>query len=117
MADVDGFKIINDTLGHDAGDFVLKTAAALLSGSLRAQDMVARWGGDEFLLLLPETDAEGARVICAAISEKFAGHDFSFSGRRLKVAISMGTGTFRAGGTIEECLREADQAMYRSRRQ
>ena len=65
----------------------------------------------------PETDAEGARIICAAIVEKIVGPRlFSFNGRRLKVAISMGTGTFRAGGTIEECLREADQAMYRSRR-
>jgi diguanylate cyclase (GGDEF)-like protein len=116
MADLNGFKAVNDTVGHDAGDFVLQAAAALFSGALRAQDVVARWGGDEFLLLLPETDAEGARIICAAFSEKIAGHDFSFNGRPLKVEISMGTGTFRAGGTIEECLHEADQAMYRSRR-
>jgi diguanylate cyclase (GGDEF)-like protein len=116
MADLDGFKAVNDSMGHDAGDFVLKTAAALFSGQLRAQDLVARWGGDEFLLLLPGTDAEGARIICAAIAEKIAGHDFSFQGQRLNVAISMGTGTFRNGGTIAECLREADQAMYRSRR-
>lgn len=115
MADLNGFKAVNDSLGHDAGDFVLKTAAALFSGSLRAQDMVARWGGDEFLFLLPETDAQGARVLCQAVGEKVGGHDFEFDGRHLKLAVSLGAGTFRPGATIEECLREADQAMYRSR--
>ncbi len=115
MADLDGFKEVNDSLGHDAGDFVLKAAAALFSGSLRAQDMVARWGGDEFLFLLPETDAEGARVICDAIRQKVARHDFRFDGQALKAAVSLGAATFRPGATVEECLREADQAMYRSR--
>jgi diguanylate cyclase (GGDEF)-like protein len=115
MADLVGFKAVNDSLGHDAGDFVLKAAAALFSATLRAQDTVARWGGDEFLFLLPETDAKGACVLCRAIGEKIAGHDFAFNGRHLNVAVSLGTASFRADVTIEECLREADQAMYRSR--
>jgi diguanylate cyclase (GGDEF)-like protein len=115
MADLVGFKTVNDTLGHDAGDHVLKAAAGIFSGSLRAQDTVARWGGDEFLFLLPATDAAGARVTCDAIAAKITAFDFSSHGRPLKVSASMGTATFRAGLTVEECLREADQAMYRGR--
>jgi diguanylate cyclase (GGDEF)-like protein len=115
MADLDGFKAVNDALGHDAGDTVLREAAALFSGSLRAQDTVARWGGDEFLFLLPETDADGARVLCAAIRERIAGHSFRCAGRELRLRLSMGAATCHSGLSTEDCLREADQAMYRSR--
>ncbi len=115
MSDLDGFKTVNDTLGHDAGDFVLREAAGIFTRSLRAQDMVARWGGDEFLFLLPETDAEGARVIGEAVKERIAGHDFRFARQALKLTMSTGAATFRSGLSAEDCLREADQAMYRSR--
>jgi diguanylate cyclase (GGDEF)-like protein len=115
MADLVGFKAVNDSLGHDAGDAMLREAATLILSSLRAQDTVARWGGDEFLLLLPETDAEGAAVLRAAIQEKFARHEFVFHGAPLRLTISLGAATCHAGMTAEECLRQADQAMYRSR--
>jgi len=115
MADLVGFKAVNDTAGHDAGDYVLRTAATLFTQSLRAQDTVARWGGDEFLFLLPETDSEGARVLCAAITEKINRHEFKANGQRLEIRVSLGVATFGAGLSLEECLRQADQAMYRSR--
>jgi diguanylate cyclase (GGDEF)-like protein len=115
MADLVGFKAVNDTAGHDAGDHVLRTAAALFTQSLRAQDTVARWGGDEFLFLLPETDSEGARVLCAAITDKINRHEFKANGQRLEIRASLGVATFGAGLSLEECLRQADQAMYRSR--
>ncbi|MCJ7525538.1 MAG: diguanylate cyclase [Candidatus Aminicenantes bacterium] len=116
MTDLVGLKAVNDTLGHDAGDFVLRAAADLFSRSLRAQDTVARWGGDEFLFLLPGTTAQGAQVICASIQKKISNGDFRFNGNHLQLAVSIGIATFRAGISIEECLREADQEMYRSRR-
>jgi len=116
MADLVGFKAVNDALGHDAGDAVLREAAQLFRLALRAQDTVARWGGDEFLLLLLETDAGGAEALCDAIRAKIAAHDFRFEGRPLQVSVSLGAATFGPGLTVEECLRQADQAMYRSRR-
>jgi diguanylate cyclase (GGDEF)-like protein len=116
MTDLVGLKAVNDTLGHDAGDFVLQTAADLFSQSLRAQDTVARWGGDEFLFLLPGTDAQGAQVICTTVQEKISSRDCRFNGQQLQLAVSMGIATYRAGISLEECLREADQEMYRSRR-
>ena len=117
MTDIDGFKAVNDTMGHDAGDYVLRSVAALFSQSLRAQDMVFRWGGDEFLFLLPETGVAGARVFMTMVKDKIRNSDFIFNGRRLQVAASMGAGVFAAGLTIETCLRSADQEMYRSRQQ
>lgn len=115
MTDIDDFKAVNDTAGHDAGDYVLQSVAALFSQSLRAQDMVYRWGGDEFLFLLPETGLDGAQVFMAAVKDKISGSDFIFNGRQLKVAASMGASAFASGLTSEECLRSADQEMYRSR--
>lgn len=117
MADLVGFKKVNDSHGHDAGDEVLRQAAELFLSSLRAQDTVARWGGDEFLLLLPQTDAQGAAVTCAAVEARFAGHPFALAGGPAEVAVRLGAATFRQGLTAEECLREADQAMYRGRPQ
>jgi diguanylate cyclase (GGDEF)-like protein len=115
MTDIDGFKVVNDTVGHDAGDYVLRSVASLFSQSLRAQDMVYRWGGDEFLFLLPGTGMDGAQVFMAAVKDKVRAGDFIFNGRRLQVAASMGAGVFTGGLTVEDCLRSADQEMYRSR--
>jgi diguanylate cyclase (GGDEF)-like protein len=112
MADLVGFKAVNDAFGHEAGDHVLKEVSALFTSSLRAQDTVARWGGDEFLFLLSETDADGAAVICRSVAEKFRDHPFAFAGRRLDLKVRLGTATCSPGRDIEECLRAADQAMY-----
>ncbi len=115
MADMVGFKKVNDTVGHDAGDYVLQTAAGIFSASLRAQDTVARLGGDEFLFLLPETDQAGGQLLAATIRERIAGHRFEYNGHLLNVAVSLGAGTFQSGMSVEDCLRQADQEMYRSR--
>jgi diguanylate cyclase (GGDEF)-like protein len=117
MTDIDGFKVVNDTVGHDAGDYVLQSLAALFSRSLRAQDMVCRWGGDEFLFLLPSTGMEGAGVFMTAVMDKIRAGSFIFNGRQLRITASMGAGIFASGLTIEACLRNADQEMYRSRQQ
>jgi len=116
MGDLNGFKAINDRFGHEAGDAVLKTVSSLLRESLRSQDTLARWGGDEFFLLLPETDRQGALRICATLQEKVAGHGFEFQGQRAVVTLSLGLALFDLGRTVDDCLKEADREMYRQKK-
>ena len=104
LMDLDGFKQINDTQGHAAGDIVLRGVAARLSSVLREQDTAARIGGDEFAIVLPDTDTGGAIRTAKRIHA------------RLHVGSSIGIAVFPGDGTrAEELLEHADQAMYRAK--
>jgi diguanylate cyclase (GGDEF)-like protein len=107
-ADLDGLKAINDAGGHAAGDRVICAAADLLRATARAMDRVARVGGDEFLILLPETDAQGAAAFVTRLRTRAA--------RKLPKAggesMSVGTATTECGETLAEAIRRADAAMY-----
>jgi diguanylate cyclase (GGDEF)-like protein len=115
--DLDGFKAVNDTLGHDAGDEVLVEVAARLRRGVRASDTVARLGGDEFVIVCPE-DADAAAVeqlaerLRAALAEPVAIHGGSCS-----VTASIGIAAADDASTPAEALRAADAAMYRAKRQ
>lgn len=109
MADIDGLKEVNDSLGHSAGDELLVRSADLLRESFRAEDVVARIGGDEFAALLPGTDQKAAEKVCERIQMIFsqpAGPD------EVPVHISIGTGTAKKGRALNETLKLADQMMY-----
>jgi two-component system, cell cycle response regulator len=112
--DVDGMKDVNDTYGHQAGDALLVELARLLRGSCRESDVVARYGGDEFVVLMPDTDAAGAgeveRKVAAAIAARNAA-----AGRQPRLSASAGTHTATADG-VDTLLREADRRMYASKR-
>jgi diguanylate cyclase (GGDEF)-like protein len=116
MADIDSFKDINDGHGHDCGDFVLKRLAGVLRSSLRKLTWISRWGGDEFLLLLPETNLAGARRVTDKIRDRMARTPFSWDGQALDVRLSLGVSVFREGTEIDDLLREADQDMYRKKK-
>src|SRR4029077_17829208 len=88
--DLDHFKEVNDTYGHLAGDVVLREFGALLVQTARAGDMVARTGGEEFSILLPDTDAQGAHIAGARLCESVRGHNFMVNGKRVHVTISAG---------------------------
>jgi diguanylate cyclase (GGDEF)-like protein len=117
IADLDDFKQVNDLHGHDVGDDVLVTFAALLRDSTRPADTVARLGGEEFALLLPETGLPGALVVAERARIAFeAGGVLMHGGDRLAVTASFGAADFPASRDRVTLLREADQALYTAKR-
>lgn len=115
LADVDHFKSINDRYGHACGDHVLTRVADKLRDNLRDVDRVARWGGEEFILLLPETDPEGAAVAAEKLREIVADNLFEFGGHRLQVTMTFGVSSFRRGESLDSCIARADRALYRGK--
>ncbi len=114
LADLDGFKAINDTFGHAVGDQVLKEVATLLRGQLRAVDTVARIGGDEFVVLLPETTRSGADMVIRKLDEAIPRTLRTVDGEAVKVGVSIGCICFDGSTTEspEGLLHAADHAMY-----
>jgi len=110
MADIDNFKSINDTYGHQAGDEVLVGISRVLSKSLRSTDMYSRWGGEEFLVLMPETELEGG----VAVAEKLRIEVLKFFNDKPigEISISVGLTAYREGDCVESLLSRADRAMY-----
>ena len=113
MMDLDDFKYFNDTFGHGCGDAVLMEVSKLTRSLVRAQDSISRWGGDEFLLLLPETDLQGGGVVAETIKRELLKMRFKYRGEECQVRATFGVSVYdNINKTIEECLREADQALY-----
>lgn len=114
MLDLDRFKSVNDTLGHAAGDRVLAEVAAVMRESARATDVIARYGGDEFLILTPDTAADEAVVGAERIRQRIADHPIPFSGRTLQVTVSIGVGATADGRAVsaDALLKLADEALY-----
>ena len=112
--DLDGFKGVNDRHGHLAGSAALVEAAAVIRISARETDIVARFGGDEFALVLPETGSEGAEMVGARIRDKIAAHPFlRKDGLDIKLSVSVGVATLPdVATTAEQLVKAADEAMY-----
>ena len=113
--DLDGFKGINDTHGHLFGSRALVEAAAVIRSSARETDVVARWGGDEFALVLPDTGGEGAYAVGERIRERIAAHKFlAEDGLDIHLTASVGVATLPdVAASAEELVHAADSAMYR----
>lgn len=112
MADLDNFKRVNDTRGHEAGDLVLREAAVRMSASLRQQDGLCRWGGEEFLILLPETGAGGGLEVARKIRAAMADHPVLVNGTRIRQTISLGLACFEGERLPEQLISRADKALY-----
>lgn len=110
VADVDGLKSINDTLGHSAGDHFIQLAAQELKKGVRSEDILARIGGDEFAVLLPDTDASAADKVVKRIRESRA--EFNWKRKSWAVNISMGVATAERKGPLSDLLILADKRMY-----
>jgi diguanylate cyclase (GGDEF)-like protein len=112
---LDDFKQINDTLGHGAGDSVLLSVAAAIRSSLRGQDLVARWGGDEFIALLPDTSAEGAVRAADSVRKKIAALPITHHGSAISITLSLGVAEHRLEKSLEETIALADEALYQAK--
>lgn len=115
--DIDHFKRINDTWGHSIGDRVLQDAAATLAAASRDTDLVARTGGEEFVLLLPETTLEGAMTVAESLRRRVESTGTKLpDGPLLTSTISLGVATLRPGESAEEIINRADAALYAAKR-
>ena len=113
MFDLDHFKRLNDTYGHAAGDKALQRFTTLCCNALRTVDVFGRWGGEEFVALLPETDAEGAAVIAERLRKMVSESAFEFGGHKIGFTVSIGVAQYRDNETsVEGPLARADQAIY-----
>jgi diguanylate cyclase (GGDEF)-like protein len=117
LFDVDRFKRVNDTYGHDAGDAVLRALSAAALAECRKPDILGRWGGEEFLLVLPRTGAEGASAIAARLREVIEALRVEHAGNSLATTASFGVATFVPGRRegVTEVLKRADEALYRAK--
>jgi len=115
LCDIDYFKKINDQYGHNAGDAVLVELADIFTKSIREQDCVARWGGEEFLFILPQTIAESANVFAEKIQKKLQNHFVNYKNEKISVRISMGIEQVKDNQTIDEIINNADKLLYQAK--
>ena len=118
IIDLDNFKQVNDTFGHQAGDQVLKTVAKILKESCRGHDLVARFGGEEFAIILSQTKVATAHAIAQRIRNRLAKTAFTFEERQLQMTASIGLATCQEGksGCTSNLVKQADRALYQAKR-
>jgi diguanylate cyclase (GGDEF)-like protein len=115
FVDLNGFKAINDSLGHDCGDLVLSAVARSIQGIVRKYDILVRLGGDEFVIVLPDTDEDMAQAFVTRLRQTLAGIDVGqvcTLDTDLRVSAAVGMSRHHPGQTLEELIRAADQGMY-----
>jgi two-component system cell cycle response regulator len=118
IADIDRFKAFNDAHGHDGGDLVLREFAARLRGSVRGMDLACRFGGEEFVVVMPDTEPEVARTVAERIRSETARSPFLLSDGRHRVAVTVSVGVASlegSGDSAAELLKRADRALYEAK--
>ena len=113
MIDIDNFKNINDKFGHDVGDYVIKTIADMVTAEIRTTDSFARWGGEEYIILLPETDIDGSEKLADKIVNLISDYDFI---NVKKVTISLGVTTIEnESDDVDKIIKRADKGLYQAK--
>jgi diguanylate cyclase (GGDEF)-like protein len=112
LCDIDNFKAINDSYGHDCGDHVLTEVSALMSRLLRRQDIVARWGGEEFLILLPESDLEAGRIVAEKLRNEISNATFHYDEHDIKITMTFGISLYDHAEETKDVIKRADKALY-----
>ena len=117
MGDIDHFKNINDTYGHHCGDYVLAALSGLLKSTMRSHDLLSRWGGEEFLILLPDTDLEYGKIIAERLRQVIEQHYFEYEGKSIQLTMSFGIHAPKVTNEIEALIKEADESLYEAKKQ
>ena len=112
MFDIDHFKAVNDTYGHNVGDYVLKAIVDVIKKYIREADIFARYGGEEFIIIQPETAIEGAKVYAEKMRTIIEQTNF---GKVKKITISVGVTIFNENDTIESITKKVDDALYKAK--
>ena len=115
MLDVDHFKKVNDTYGYYCGDLVLTIVARRFEQSLREQDIVARWGGEEFICLLPETEVDGARQAAEKIRTMLGSSPYELGDVSITITVTLGVSVYDGSGSLDDCINRADDALYKGK--
>ena len=116
ILDIDFFKKVNDTYGHQYGDYVLKTVADLMKNSFRKTDLLYRYGGEELIMIMPETNIEGAIIPVQRLRRSVEDYDFNYNGVKAKVTVSIGlTMNYSKFNSPAELLKSADEALYNAK--
>ncbi|MFT5312688.1 MAG: diguanylate cyclase (GGDEF)-like protein [Paraglaciecola sp.] len=116
MCDIDHFKAVNDDFGHDTGDYIIKELATLFITTIRKQDTVARWGGEEFLFLLPQTSEHKAYILAEKLRNAIASTAFVDQQKKLKLTVSIGLCEIKPGETINQAISSADAYLYQAKK-
>ena len=115
VCDIDHFKRVNDILGHDMGDTILKEVAARLASNLRAVDVVARYGGEEFMIAMPDTTEADALVAAERLRKAVGRTPIAYGGQALSVTTSVGVAEVKPGEKLRDVFRRADDALYKAK--
>jgi diguanylate cyclase (GGDEF)-like protein len=114
--DINGMKEVNDLLGHAAGDLALRHVADVLVGNVRASDVVGRLGGDEFGVILAQSDEASAKKKAQTLAATIAGNGLEYKGQSFRIGVAYGVHTLSAGDQVDDALEAADRAMYAHKR-
>ena len=117
MCDIDFFKTVNDHYGHDKGDEIIKSMADIFKSGLRKQDSLARWGGEEYLFLLPETNGNQAMQLAEKLRRKIEATQYNQNDKTFSVTISIGLHQIISTNTINQAITKADTNLYKAKEQ
>lgn len=116
MYDIDWFKKVNDIYGHLAGDYVLRELSTLVKKLLRDSDICGRFGGEEFIIILPKTKVSGALKLANKINQAAQNHDFNFQGTKIDITISVGVTSVGGTDSLFSLVDRCDNALYDAKR-
>lgn len=115
LADIDHFKSFNDNHGHDAGDYILQQLAKVMKQAIREQDHLCRWGGEEFIFLLPETDLQGAVTLAEKLQKAIIEHNFSYQDQQFPITMTFGVTLCSPDEALTQCINRADKLLYQGK--
>lgn len=115
MLDIDHFKKVNDTYGHLAGDFILKEVAKIIKNMIRKSDICGRFGGEEFIILLPNNKLSGAMKLAERLRQAIENYNFEFKGQKIKITVSIGITSVGINDSFESLIQRVDEALYEAK--